>query len=424
MGDFMLEKDKLKKLLTDLESDRVERKSSLSQKDKIKRTICAFANDLPGNNLPGIIFIGAKDDGTCANIKITDDMIREIANIRSDGNILPPPVITVKKEVIEKCELAVITVEPSIQPPVRYNGKIFVRVGSTTQVAKHQEEIRLIERQRNYNLPFDYREVRDSTKEDLNIELIDKGYIPFAISSEILTKNNYLPEVENIFVSKSDSKRIMKLDPDKTGLLASWLFQRLVSRINIKSLGDEKSHTSIAIAYNTNGMSVAWGQNINVCQNMNIFGDTIMYTYGSGSSKVQEYEKIKQIFNEWCLSAEEKRAFDLEVYRKMQEITINKGSGIRQFIGDMHLDAVKTAYIDPRINAPLNIGQLSEYSKQFLNDYGNSTTGVDDENNFVTLHDLYQVGTSILKPNKTDIVSIWDDVRNWGNNLITKFNLN
>jgi len=185
----MLEKDELKKLLTDLESDRVERKSSLSQKDKIKRTICAFANDLPGNNLPGIIFIGAKDDGTCANIKITDDMIREIANIRSDGNILPPPVITVKKEVIEKCELAVITVEPSIQPPVRYNGKIFVRVGSTTQVAKHQEEIRLIERQRNYNLPFDYREVRDSTKEDLNIELIDKGYIPFAISSEILTKN-------------------------------------------------------------------------------------------------------------------------------------------------------------------------------------------------------------------------------------------
>lgn len=242
--------------------------------------------------------------------------------------------------------------------------------------------------------------------------------------SEILDKNNLVPTVENIFVSKSDSKRIMKLDPDRLGLLPSWLFQRLVSRINVTSLGDEKSHTSIAIAYNTNGMSIAWGQNVRVCQNMNIFGDTIMYTYGSGSNKVQEYEKIKQIFNEWCLGAEAKRAFDLEVYKKMQEITLNKGNDIRQFIGDMHLDAVKTAYIDAKVHAPLNIGQLSEFSKQYLNDFGIPTPGVDIENDFINLHDLYQVGTAILKPNKTDIVTIWDDVRNWGNNLITKFKLN
>lgn len=241
--------------------------------------------------------------------------------------------------------------------------------------------------------------------------------------SEILDKNGLVPKVENIFVSKSDSKRIMKLDPDKQGLLPSWLFQRLVSRINVESLGDDKSHTSIAIAYNTNGMSIAWGQNVRICQNMNIFGDTIMYTYGSGSNKVQEYEKIKQIFNEWCLGAESKRAFDLQIYKKMLEITLNKGNDIRKFIGDMHLDAVKTAYIDPKVNAPLNIGQLSEFSKLYLNDYGTKISEVGPENDFITLHDLYQVGTQILKPNKTDIVTIWDDVRNWGNNLIEKFGL-
>ena len=38
-------------LLTDLESDRVERKSSLAEKDKICEAICAFANDLPNDRI-------------------------------------------------------------------------------------------------------------------------------------------------------------------------------------------------------------------------------------------------------------------------------------------------------------------------------------------------------------------------------------
>ena len=40
-------------LLTDLESDRVERKASLSSADRIREAICAFANDLPVNRKPG-----------------------------------------------------------------------------------------------------------------------------------------------------------------------------------------------------------------------------------------------------------------------------------------------------------------------------------------------------------------------------------
>jgi len=241
--------------------------------------------------------------------------------------------------------------------------------------------------------------------------------------SEIVRSNGYEPTLENIYVSKSDSHRIMVLDPNKEGLLPSWLFQRLVSRIHLKSLGDENSHTSIAIAYNTNGIAIAWGQNVNICQNMNIFGNNIMYTYGNGTGKVQEYEKIKQIFNEWCIQAEQKRLFDLEVYKKMNEITFNKAEQVRTFIGDLHLDAVATAYINTGLNAPLNIGQLSEFSRTFLKEYP-IDPNVEPINDFVTLHDLYQIGTSILKPHKADLVTIWEDVRNFGNNLIEKYRLN
>ncbi|MGK7932289.1 MAG: helix-turn-helix domain-containing protein [Microcystaceae cyanobacterium] len=53
MDDFELET-----LLNDLESDRVERKASASDRGKIREKICAFANDLPNYQLSGVIFIG------------------------------------------------------------------------------------------------------------------------------------------------------------------------------------------------------------------------------------------------------------------------------------------------------------------------------------------------------------------------------
>lgn len=54
----------LLELLNDLESDRVERKSAWkSSREKIRQAICAFANDLPNHQLPGVLFVGVDDDG-------------------------------------------------------------------------------------------------------------------------------------------------------------------------------------------------------------------------------------------------------------------------------------------------------------------------------------------------------------------------
>ena len=115
--------------LMDLESDRVERKVSAADRDKICQAICVFANDLPNHLEPGVLFIGVNDAGKCAHLPITDELLRTMADIRSDGNILPFPTMTVQKRTLAGCELAVITVEPSDAPPVRYRGRIWVRIG-------------------------------------------------------------------------------------------------------------------------------------------------------------------------------------------------------------------------------------------------------------------------------------------------------
>ncbi|RKY67925.1 MAG: transcriptional regulator, partial [Candidatus Latescibacterota bacterium] len=117
----------LEHLLKNIESDRVERKKSDKDRNKIKETICAFANDLPGHGQSGILFIGVNDDGTCSNLSITDKLLQTLSSMRSDGNILPPPTLTVQKRILDGCELAVIVVEPSDTPPVRYRGRAWVR---------------------------------------------------------------------------------------------------------------------------------------------------------------------------------------------------------------------------------------------------------------------------------------------------------
>jgi ATP-dependent DNA helicase RecG len=50
-------------LLHDLEADRVERKASISDRNKICQAICAFANDLPNHRQPSVLFIVSNWEG-------------------------------------------------------------------------------------------------------------------------------------------------------------------------------------------------------------------------------------------------------------------------------------------------------------------------------------------------------------------------
>ena len=45
----MIDEQELRKMLGDLESDRVERTTSTDNTDKFCEAICAFANDMPAN---------------------------------------------------------------------------------------------------------------------------------------------------------------------------------------------------------------------------------------------------------------------------------------------------------------------------------------------------------------------------------------
>ena len=190
----MLSDNELVVLLADLESDLVERKASISDRDKIRKAICAFANDLPDHRLPGVIFIGINDNGSCANLPITDELLRSLADKRSDGNILPFPTMTVQKRRLSDCEVAVVAVSPSFNPPVRYNGRVWIRVGPRLAQATAEEERRLVEKRRAGDLPYDQQPISGATLDDLDMELFQRTYLPAAVSPEILAENQRIAE--------------------------------------------------------------------------------------------------------------------------------------------------------------------------------------------------------------------------------------
>ena len=184
----MLTQDKLEKLLTE-ETDRVERTVSLNNMDKFCEAVCAFANDLPNHHLPGYLLIGVNDDGSPAGLKIGDDVMQRLGGIRSDGNVLPQPVLTVQKFSLDKGDIAVVEVMPSDLPPVRYKGVIRIRVGPRKGVANEQEERVLYERRVAMAQSFDARPCREARLDDLALGLFD-AYRREAIDPETIAANH------------------------------------------------------------------------------------------------------------------------------------------------------------------------------------------------------------------------------------------
>ena len=185
----MLTDQQLEILIDSGEQDRVEFKRSGSDTSAISRTICAFANDLPENRQPGVIFVGLEDDGSCAGLDINDRLLRGLANMR-DGNILPTPTLTISQKFVRKCNVAVIVISPSSTPPVRYQGRTWIRIGPTTRQATPEEERRLAERRRAAELPYDHQAVPDAKIDDIHLEFFRSEYLPSAIQSVVLMEND------------------------------------------------------------------------------------------------------------------------------------------------------------------------------------------------------------------------------------------
>jgi len=184
-----MERSTLKQILESLETFRIEKTSSTNDTEKYCQAICAFSNDMPDSKKPGYLILGVNEDGTPSGIKANDKLLKDLSGLRTDGNILPFPAMTVEHIPTEKGDIIVITVQPAPDPPVRYKGRCYIRIGPRKAIATQAEEDLLAERRQYSNRTFDMQPCREARLEDINIELFINHYLPKAIDADTLRED-------------------------------------------------------------------------------------------------------------------------------------------------------------------------------------------------------------------------------------------
>lgn len=185
----MLTKEEVLQLLRSTETYRVERTTALRDMDKFQEAICAFSNDLPNSRKNGYLIIGAHDDGSLSGLKVDDNLLKNIASIRSNGNILPLPVMSVERFEYDEGDLLVAEVSPSLVPPVRYRGRTFVRIGPRRDVASEAEERILMEKRASFMATFDATSCFSAKISDIDTDFIKNEYLPSLIDPELLAED-------------------------------------------------------------------------------------------------------------------------------------------------------------------------------------------------------------------------------------------
>ena len=188
---MVLTVEQVQQLMASPEGPRHERKRAVSDWDKLRATVCAFANDLGASGQPGHLLIGVDDKtGASTGLKADDELLRRIGNLRADGQLAPMPSLF--HEAIELPHghtVVVVTVHPSDAPPVRTSGRSWVRTGSQNSIATPEEERRLAERRVAGTRAFDLRACPGATLADLDLDSFRVNYLPRAVAADVLAQN-------------------------------------------------------------------------------------------------------------------------------------------------------------------------------------------------------------------------------------------
>ncbi|MCP5527780.1 MAG: putative DNA binding domain-containing protein [Verrucomicrobiales bacterium] len=184
--------EELKNLIESGEADRVEMTRAAQDNEKLREAVCSFSNDMPGRGLPGYLLIGIDEKDPSYRLSVTTEMQEKLAGLRSDGAILPLPVMNVSRAPHPHGggEIVVVEVHPHDLPPVRFRGRTHIRIGPRKDIASETEERVLIERRTANFRTFDTTPCPEGDLKRLDLETFRQSYRPQAIAADIIAENH------------------------------------------------------------------------------------------------------------------------------------------------------------------------------------------------------------------------------------------
>lgn len=184
--------EELKNLIAGGEADRIEMTRAAQDTEKFREAICSFSNDMAGRGLPGYLIIGVDERNPAYRLEVTTGMLEKLAGLRSDGAIMPLPVMNVSRMPHPNGggDVIVIQVYPHDLPPVRYHGRTHIRIGPRKDVASESEERVLIERRAANYRTFDATPCPEGSLARLDLEVFRQTYRPQAIAADVIAENH------------------------------------------------------------------------------------------------------------------------------------------------------------------------------------------------------------------------------------------
>ena len=184
--------EQLKHLIAAGEADRIEMTRSTSDVDKFREAICSFSNDMAGRGMPGYLIVGIGEKNPAFRLQVTDLLLQQFASYRSDGAIMPLPVMNVTQQAHPDGggDIILVEVHPHLLPPVRYKGRTYIRIGPRKDTATEAEERVLIERRAAHFPTFDATPCPEGNLERLDLETFQRTYRPRAIAEEVIAENH------------------------------------------------------------------------------------------------------------------------------------------------------------------------------------------------------------------------------------------
>jgi ATP-dependent DNA helicase RecG len=162
---------KIPRIISGEESETVEFKPTLSQKDKIMESVSAFSNTRGGK-----ILIGVSDRGEVIGLDIGKRTLEDLAGYVKQ-NSDPPVYPSIETVQFENKTLLSLTVKESPEKPVFFNDKAYKRVGRSNQrISSH--EIRNMAKEEKKKMTWDEQICEGATLDDIDWDYLENEFIP------------------------------------------------------------------------------------------------------------------------------------------------------------------------------------------------------------------------------------------------------
>jgi hypothetical protein len=172
----------------------------------------------------------------------------------------------------------------------------------------------------------------------------------------------------------------------------------------------------VAVTYanqkgNTTGIQIAFGENINVCDNLTAYGKFHFSTYGN--SKVG-FDEGMQLLNHWLQNFSKIHEAHLETIERLREVEVDKAR-FRGMIGHLFERAV-AFNTGQQVFAPMNQTEVAAMVRQ-----GMET--LQKEDRLLTGWEIMNWGTHILKPQSSDMIGLLQSTTGFNDFVLESFDI-